>query len=69
MDVDFVLDRIQSEIIGLSDNLSAFDSTSGKPHGKAVRVVIASWFFIRPAHLGHGCASELATPNYQRVLK
>src|SRR5205085_1694170 len=65
MNVDLVLDRVQSKIVCLSDHLPAFCAASREPHGITVRVMVASRLFIRPAHLAHRCSAELATPDDQ----
>ena len=69
VDVDRILDRIQSELISLPDHLPAVNASSGKPHGKAIRVMVAARFLIRPAGLRHRGAAELATPDNQCAVE
>jgi hypothetical protein len=56
-----IFDRMESDLVGAADGLSASDSTSGHPHGKAVGVVIATVSFF-----AHGCTTEFPTPDHQR---
>ena len=44
MNVDFIFDSVESEIIGRSINKAALDGTSGHPHREATHIVIASSF-------------------------
>ena len=60
MDMQAVFDRMQSDLIGATDRLTASDSATGHPHRKAVGIVVASVPFF-----AHRCASELTTPDHQ----
>lgn len=61
VDVDSVFDGVHAEIVGLADDLAAFRTASGQPHGKAVGIVIAAVPFF-----GHGRPSEFPAPDHQR---
>lgn len=56
MDVDFVFDCVEAEVVGLAVVDTAFDAAAGEPHGEGVGVVIAAI----GAALGHGDTTEFA---------
>src|SRR5271154_4890194 len=54
----------EAHFIGFPNDSARLNATARKPHGKAVRIVIAS-----VAALRHGEASELRAPDYQRRVE
>ena len=65
VDVDFVLDCVKAEVVGLAVVDTAFDAAAGEPHGEGVRVVIAAI----SAALGHGGATEFAAEDDEGVFE
>src|SRR6266567_4514880 len=57
VNVQRVLDGAQSELIGLADDLAAFDTAAGHPHREPGRVMVAAIAF-----LAHRRAAEFTTP-------
>src|SRR6185437_4589337 len=64
VDVNAVLDRIQTDVVGGAVRDAAFDAAAGQPNGKAKRIMIASG-----TALAHRCAAELATPDNERAVE
>ena len=64
MHVDRAFDRVHTEFIGGSHNLSPFHTSTRKPHGKAIRIVISTIPLF-----AHRRASELASPNHQGFVE
>jgi len=63
VDVDFVLDDVEAELIGGSVCQSAFYAAAGQPHCEGVWVVVAA------SSLSGGGAAEFASPHYERFVK
>ena len=64
VDLDLVLNRMVAVVVGRTVDGSALDSPSGKPHGEAERVVVATVRSLR-----HGGSTELASPEHERTLQ
>src|SRR5581483_4917575 len=43
MDVHFIFDNIEAEVVGFTDRLAALYSAAGHPHTKCQRMMIASF--------------------------
>ncbi len=56
--VDAVLDGMQAELIGLTNDLAPFDTAAREPHRKAIRVVVAAIPFF-----GHCRATKFTAPD------
>src|SRR5688500_3097434 len=66
MHVHRIFDRIESQFVGLPQNLSWLHSAAGHPHRERINVMIASGGV---AIFTHGRASEFSAPNHQRVVE
>ena len=64
VDVDFLLDRGEAELVGRSVCQAALDAAAGQPDAEAVVVVVAA-----VAPLARGRAAEFAAPEDQRVIE
>src|SRR5215831_11289283 len=71
VNVNFVFDDIEPEVIGFADHLPGADPTARKPHGKRQRMMIAPGIvlFVRPADLDHRRAPELAAPDDESAVE
>ena len=65
VDVNFVFNRVEAEVIGLAMVHAAFDSASGEPHGEGIGMVVPT---IGSA-LGHGSASEFSAEDDEGVFE
>ena len=66
MHVTPVLDRAETQFVGLPKNAPGLHAAAGKPHGESVNVMIAAGGL---AVFAHGCAPEFTAPDHQRVVK
>src|SRR5207253_3423784 len=64
MDMDLVMDRVPTELVGSAVCEAAPDSAASKPHGEAEGVMVAAVPF-----LGHRCPPELPAPDHQGILQ
>ena len=67
--VHTVLDSAEPDFIGSADNLATLDAAAGKPHGKAVWVVIASALVAAALHeqaVGYRRPPKIPAPYDQR---
>ena len=60
VDVGPVRDGVETEFVGLADDLSTADSTTSKPHGEGINVMVATGPL---AGFAHGRATEFAAPD------
>ena len=69
--IDAVFDRVIAEIVGLSDHLSALDSSAREPDGKGIRVMIAALLARRKTapDFVHGRTAKFPTPDDEGVLQ
>ena len=65
VDVYWIFGYVESEVVGRSVDVAAFDAAAGEPHGEGVRVVIAAI----SAALGHGGATEFAAEDDEGVFE
>ena len=66
---DGILDRAESQFIGLAVDVPCFDAATGEPHAEAIRIVIASDRLLRlddwqathfAAPVDQGCVQQTA---------
>ena len=72
MDVDLILLRPETELVGRSVDVAALCAAAGQPHGEAVRIVVATVLAgIRTegAQLHNRRAPELAAPDHEGVVQ
>ena len=62
--VYWIFGYIESEVVGRSVDVAAFDAAAGEPHGEGSVVMIAAI-----VALGHWSASEFAAPNHERIFE
>src|SRR5436305_13657244 len=65
MDVDWVLDDVESELVRFAEANSGFDAAACHPHGECVGVMVAAV----GAALDHRGAAEFSAPDNERVVK
>src|SRR5262245_12325420 len=65
VDVNPILDHIETQIIGLAQRYPGSDAAAGQPHREGVRVMVAA--VVSPLH--HWRAPEFAAPNDQSILE
>ena len=64
VDVQPLLGRPQTQLVGRADHLAADHAAAGHPHREAERVVVAA-----VALLAHRRAAELAAPHHERLVE
>ena len=64
VDVEFVLDGAEAEVVSRTDGGAGFDAAAGHPHGETGRIVVAA-----VALLAHRRATELTTPDDECFIK
>lgn len=64
MDLDLVLDRLVSPVVGAAIGKPRFDAAAGHPGGEAEGVVVAT-----VAALGEGGAAKFAGPDHERFVE
>ncbi len=73
MDMHRVLGSGESKFIGAAIDGSAFDPATGKPHGEAVIVVVATVLLTGVGawcgQLDGGCPAKFTAPNHQCILE
>lgn len=65
VNVDLVLDRIETQFVGLAMVDATFNSTSGEPHGEGIGVVIPAI----GSSLGHWSAAKFASKDDEGVFQ
>ena len=72
VNVDNVLDRMPAVLVGGAVDHSAAHAAAGQPHAETKRMMFAAVAFVLPLGvkrtLGRRCATELATPQDQRIV-
>ncbi len=61
VDVRLLLGGPQAHSVSCPDDLPALDAAAGEPHGKAVRIMVASILTFTHRH-----PSEFAAPDHER---
>jgi len=69
MDMNFVFDDIEPEIVSSTDYLSTLDPATGHPHAESRRVVIATGLYCGFAVLDHRGPTKFSSPNNQRSIQ
>ena len=70
VDVDRGLNRRPAELVGLSDNLSRFDSTASHPQAEGVSKMVSTRLLaVSFVRIGDGCAAELSRANNQSLVE
>jgi hypothetical protein len=64
VDVYWIFGYVESEVVGRSVDVTAFDATTGEKHGEGSIVVVAAI-----AALSHGRAAEFAAPDDESVFE
>src|SRR5262245_24940634 len=64
--VRWILNRVETEFIGLAKDLPGFHTATREPHCEGIDMVIAP---RRVAILAHGGAAEFAAPDDERILQ
>src|SRR5262249_11154702 len=64
VDRDAIFDGAETELVGGANGLAASDAAAGKPHGVAVRIVVAALAALR-----HRRPAELAGPNDEGAVQ
>src|SRR5437762_10124401 len=70
VNVDLVFDDVESEFVGLAEADAGFETATGHPHSKGLRMMVAAKLAtdVRVA-LDHRCASKLAAPEDDGVVQ
>jgi len=63
VDMNFVLNDVEAELVGGTVRQSALHASSRQPHREAVGMVVAA------GSLSGGSAAEFASPHHQRLVK
>src|SRR3954452_8020312 len=66
VDVVFVLDGGEAELVGLAEDQAGVHAAAGDPHGEGVDVMVPA---DRDADFAHRSAAELASPDHERVFQ
>src|SRR5437016_8330858 len=62
--MDFVLDGVEADFVGLAEAEAGLGAAAGEEHGIAIRIVIAAG-----AAFAHRRAAEFAAPDDERVVQ
>src|SRR5262245_15723281 len=57
-------DRVQTELVGRTDNVTASNPSPCHPHGKSIRIVVSTLPALR-----HWGSPEFASPNDERAVQ
>src|SRR5207245_10635850 len=66
MNMDTILGRGKTQLVGAAEVDAGLDPAAGQPHRKGVDMVVATDAL---AHLAHGSSAELAAPDDQGPIK
>src|SRR6476620_10441653 len=70
VDVDFVFDHMETELVGFSERESGFETAAGHPHRESLRVMVTAEFAAGVGiALDHRRAAKFAAPKYDRVFQ
>ncbi len=66
VDMHGVLNRSESELVGLAVDCTRFETSACEPHRKCIDMVVPAGRF---AYLAHGRSAEFAAPNHNRTVQ
>src|SRR5436309_15749754 len=69
VDVYRIVDNVVTIVVGFAVADAALDAAAGQPHAKAAAVMIAAVIRFRQGALAVNGASELPSPDHQRIFQ
>src|SRR5256885_13789905 len=70
MHVDFILDDIETKLIGSAEGDARFDAAAGHPHGEGLGMMVAAQLAACIGiALNHRSTAELPTPKHERIIQ
>src|SRR6266404_387512 len=70
VDVDWMVRDVPADLVGLADDLAAFDTAAGHPDAEGKRMMVAASHAGKPRPVfAQGRAAKLGGPHYQRALE
>ncbi len=69
VDMHGILDDVVAIVVGLPDADAGLDSTSGHPHGKTARMMVAAVVRVCQLALAVDGPAEFATPHHESLIQ
>lgn len=70
VDMNGIVDHVEAEIVGLTVNVALFETSAGEPHGKGLRMMIASQASAEGGvGFDHGSTAKLPSPEDESIVE
>ena len=69
VDVDWIIDDVVAEVVGLAVGQTAFDAAACYPEAEAAGMMIAAVVVVSQHALGVDGAAEFSAPDHQRAVE